>query len=135
MRQSEAAARSHIRRGIAGYITGFLLSLLLTMMAYFLVQLHLSTGHIAVTHEKLFALLALFAVTQFVVQAWYFLHLGEEQRPRWNALAFGFMLLVVVLFVGGSLWIMKHLDYHGRDGHQTDTYIIKDEGFGQHHDH
>lgn len=76
-------------------------SLLLTLGAYFLASHHLFA----------FALLPL-ACVQAAVQLIFFLHVGQEKKPRWNLLFFGFMLMVVLLVVVCSLWIMYHLNYN-----------------------
>lgn len=91
---------------VAGYISGFVLSVYLTLMAYLLV-IHRS-------HSVLWTagLLATLAFIQFMVQLFFFLHLGRETKPRWKLLAFGFMVGVVIILVYGSLWIMNNLDYH-----------------------
>ena len=58
-----------------------------------------------------------------------FLHLGQEDKPRYQLTAFNFMVLVVLILVFGSIWIMQNLDYHHADHiQQSDSYIIKDEG-------
>ena len=35
-----------------------------------------------------------------------------ESKPHWQTITFCFMLLVVFLVIGGSLWIMNNLDYN-----------------------
>lgn len=110
------------------YIAGFVLSLVLTLVAYSLVVNDLASGWTAI-----YIILTL-AVLQLAVQVVFFLHLGREQKPRWNLNVMLFAVMVVVILVGGSLWIMHNMNYH--HGHEkspseSDTYIIKDEGFGQ----
>jgi len=51
------------------------------------------------------------AVLQVLVHLRYFLHLDASSRMRWNVLALLFALLIMVLIVGGTLWIMTHLSY------------------------
>jgi cytochrome o ubiquinol oxidase operon protein cyoD len=41
----------------------------------------------------------------------YFLHLDTSSTARWNVLAIIFTLIIMVLFVGGTLWIMYNLNY------------------------
>lgn len=88
------------------YVIGFVLSLIATVSAYSLVvQNHY-------TKPALLALISVLAVAQFVVQVVFFLHLGHEKSPRWRLVAFGFMILFVLIIVIGSLWIMDNLNYH-----------------------
>jgi cytochrome o ubiquinol oxidase operon protein cyoD len=91
---------------MATYVVGFVLSVLLTLVAFWLVGRHLISGATA-----LFAIFSL-ALIQFCVQVLCFLHLGEDKRPRYKIMAFLFMVLVVVILAGGSLWIMNNLNYH-----------------------
>jgi cytochrome o ubiquinol oxidase operon protein cyoD len=93
------------RRTLIGYVTGFALSLLLTVTAYMSVVNHASVGWTAV------GVIVGLGVVQLLVQLLFFLHLGEESRPRLNLVVFLFMLLVLGIVVGGSLWIMHNLNY------------------------
>lgn len=108
------------------YLTGFAASLVLTVLAFLLVGRH------ALGRKMLIGVIMLLALTQFLVQAIYFLHLGRETKPRWKLAAFVFMIGIVLTIVVGSLWIMANLDSrHGMTPTQTDKYIINDEGAGQ----
>lgn len=89
---------------IQSYVVGFVLSLILTFCAYFIVSSSILYG------ETLDFTIAGLCVTQVVVQLLFFLNLGNETNT-WNLSAFFFMLLVVGIIVGGSLWIMHNLDY------------------------
>jgi cytochrome o ubiquinol oxidase operon protein cyoD len=62
-----------------------------------------------------FITLGSLAFVQVIIQLIFFLHLGEEESPRWNLISFLFMVGVVFIIVAGSLWIMFNLDY--RMGH------------------
>ena len=48
---------------------------------------------------------------QGILQLIYFFHIGLEQKPHWNLLMLFFMIVVVFLVIGGSLWIMHNLYY------------------------
>ncbi|MCI0560443.1 MAG: hypothetical protein MN733_18305, partial [Nitrososphaera sp.] len=49
------------------------------------------------------------AMVQLFVQLELFLHLSHS--PRLHRAVFAFAALLVVIIVGGSLWIMNNLDY------------------------
>ena len=89
---------------LKNYVIGFISSIALTLAAYFLTYYH------AAGRGMLFFLLGLLALTQFVVQLIYFLHVGKEFSPKYKLMVTGFMILVVVIVVGGSLWIMFNLN-------------------------
>lgn len=110
------------------YIIGFVSSLFLTLIVFGLVMQHVETRHVAIGHEVLVPAIIILAITQLIVQLVCFLHLGRESKPRYNLTVFAFMLLVVVLLVGGSLWIMTNLDYHGMHNKNVEEEIIHDEG-------
>lgn len=111
---------------VSSYITGFGLSLVLTLGAYSLVKIHLSSGHTILSDIYLLYLLAILAIVQLFVQLIFFLHLNRETKPRLNRLILAFAGLVVVVIVGGSIWIMTNLNYH-MPANQSDKMIIKDE--------
>lgn len=108
------------------YLIGFVLSLLFTLVPYWLVTRDVTSGNLL-----LFGL-ALFAVLQVFVQLIFFLHLGKEKRPRWQSIAFASMVLVVVIVVFGSLWIMNNLDYNMMPSHEVDQYIQHEEAITPH---
>lgn len=114
---------------LKGYIVGFVLSLLLTIVAYLFVYEHTSSQHGMFAHELLVPLLAVFALSQFVVQLVFFLHLGTERRPRWKQLVFWFMIVVVLILVVGSLWIMQNLNYNMMSPEETTNYMKDHQGF------
>ena len=85
------------------YITGFILSLILTLASYFAV-----VNHAPVTA---FVILGL-AFVQFIVQLIYFLHLGQGQDGSWNLVIFFSTVGIIFILVVGSIWIMNHLNYN-----------------------
>lgn len=87
------------------YILGFLFSVALTLLSYFLVEKQLLTG------STLIATILGLGFVQAVVQLVFFLHLGNEPKPRLNLMLFLFMLLILCVVVVGSLWIMGNLNY------------------------
>jgi cytochrome o ubiquinol oxidase operon protein cyoD len=100
---------------LTAYITGFVLSLVLTVLPLALLRMHEAGGHAFPTHEMLYAAFVLFAILQLLVQLFFFFHMDEEARPRWNLTALCFALLVVTIVVGGTLWIMHNLSHMQHD--------------------
>lgn len=93
------------RGTFTSYVTGFILSVVLTGLAFWLVM----NGSLS----KMSLLIAIFAaaIAQILVHLHYFLHLGSSSTARWNILSLIFTVLIMILFVGGSLWIMYSLNY------------------------
>ena len=108
--------------GVIAYVTGFIISLLLTLVAYYLVASKSVAG------STLVGLLLVLAVTQLMVQLYFFLHLGREEKPKWNLQMGLFAAMVVVILVIGSLWIMSNLEYNMHSPSEIDKEMIKDEG-------
>lgn len=109
-------------RSLLIYTIGFICSMALTLAAYWLVVTHVLQSRVLVA-----AIISL-AIVQLFAQMVFFLHLGQEARPRLNLLLFGFMAAVLMIMVVGSLWIMNHLNYHMMQGSELTNYIINDEG-------
>lgn len=93
------------------YLVGFAASLVLTGMSFFVVYMHLQNEHVSPTHEAAAIALVVLAVSQFLVQVHFFLHVGQDSRRRWDLVLFIFALIVVGIVVGGTLWIMYHLSH------------------------
>lgn len=109
---------------VATYIAGFVLSVVLTLVAYVL-----AVNHALSSRELVIGAVVVLAVVQFVVQMVFFLHLGRErQRPRWNLVVFGFMSVVLCILLLGTLWIMWSLNYHMAP-EELERAIIEDEGY------
>jgi len=97
---------SGARRGSRkSYTLGFILSVILTVVAFGAVM----SG--ALNRPTVLACIAIAAIAQILVHLHYFLHLDSSSSARWNILAMVFAVLIMLLFVIGSLWIMYHLNY------------------------
>ena len=73
------------------------------------------------------AALAVLAITQLLVQLVFFLHIDKERKPRWNLAVLLFAALIVFIIVGGSLWIMYHLNYN-MSPQQMNQYMLQQDG-------
>lgn len=96
-----AASHSTLR----GYLTGFVLSVVLTAVPFWLVMAKV----IASPSLLAFVILGLAAV-QIVVHMVYFLHMNARSEGGWTMLALIFTLVLVVITLSGSLWVMFHLN-------------------------
>ena len=88
------------RGSLKSYLTGFVLSLILTAIPFALVM----SG--ALSSSATLAGIFSAGIVQILVHLHYFLHLDTSSAARWNVLAMIFTLLIMALFVGGTLWIM-----------------------------
>lgn len=87
---------------LKSYVIGFLLSLILTIIPLVLVLNDWVEGTAA------YIVLLGSAVLQFVVQLFFFMHLKEEKKPRYNLMVLIFGLVILLTIVGGSMWIMAY---------------------------
>jgi len=103
---------------LKNYVIGF------TLSAYLLVVNHAVSGKWALA-----IVVGALALIQFVVQITLFLHLGQEAKPKFKLLVFSFMLLVVIILVGGSIWIMYNLNYRQQlTPSQVNQYLKSQDG-------
>lgn len=104
------------------YILGFVLSVVLTLVPLGALWLHEYVDHQYPSHGAMYGLFVLCALLQLFVQLYFFLHMGEERRPRLNLGALSLALVVVFILVGGTLWIMRELEVRG---HAASTPFIE----------
>lgn len=93
------------RGSLKSYLTGFVLSLILTAIPFALVLS--GTWSSSATLAGIFSA----GIVQILVHLYYFLHLDTSSAARWNLVAMIFSVLIMVLFVGGTIWIMYNLYY------------------------
>lgn len=94
------------RRALRSYVTGFVLSIILTLIPYFIVVKHMFGN------QNLILAAVLFGVSQLLVQVIFFLHLSKKSKPLWNMIVLAFTIFVVLFLVIGSMWIMYNLNYN-----------------------
>lgn len=87
---------------LKSYVIGFVLSLVLTAIPLLVVLNDWLEGTAAVI------VLLGAAVLQFVVQLVFFMHLREEEKPRYNLMVLLLGITILVFIVGGSIWIMAY---------------------------
>jgi cytochrome o ubiquinol oxidase operon protein cyoD len=92
----------HANHGsLRGYLTGFVLAAVLTVIAFWLVM-----GDVFASRElTIFAVLGL-AVVQIIVHMIFFLHLNTRSEQGWNMLALIFTAVLVIIVLGASIWVV-----------------------------
>jgi len=89
---------------VGGYVTGFVLSVILTAIPFWLVMGKVFPSSTTTT----FVILA-FAMVQIYVHMVFFLHMTSKAEGGWTWMSLIFMVVLVVITLSGSLWIMYHL--------------------------
>ena len=96
---------SHPQASRRVYLIGFALSAGLTFIPFWLVM----TGALQSAAATAAIVVAL-AVIQIVVHTICFLHVNSRAEGGWTLLAYIFTGVLVLITIGGSLWIMYHLN-------------------------
>jgi cytochrome o ubiquinol oxidase operon protein cyoD len=90
---------------LGGYLTGFVLSVFLTAIPFWLVM-----GKVFDKSSTTAVAILLIGAVQIVVHMIYFLHMNAKSEGGWNMLSLMFTLTLVVITLTGSLWVMFHLN-------------------------
>lgn len=88
-----------------GYATGFILSVLLTAIPFWLVM-----GKVLPSPKMTGFVILAFAAVQMVVHMVYFLHMNAKVEGGWSMLALLFTIALVVIMLAGSVWVMYHMN-------------------------
>jgi cytochrome o ubiquinol oxidase subunit IV len=94
-----------IHATFGGYMTGFVLAVILTVIPFWLVM-----GHVIEKSSTAAVVILALAAIQIVVHMIYFLHMNAKSEGGWNMLALVFTIVLVVITLSGSIWIMYHLN-------------------------
>ena len=125
---------------LATYLTGFVFALLLTLLAFGLVIV--GRGYSLEPIDKVLGIFSygevitgkmprhliivgviVLAILQISVHLRYFLHLSFGSPQNWNLQAILFALFIIIIMVGGTLWIMNDLNGHMLQGSSVGAAI------------
>ena len=90
--------------GVGGYVIGLALATLLTIVSFFV------AGTSLVWQPSIPVALAVLAIAQMGVHLVFFLHITTGPDNTNNVMALAFGVLIVLLVLGGSLWIMSRMN-------------------------
>jgi cytochrome o ubiquinol oxidase operon protein cyoD len=111
---AHAADHAHVMHGESehqghgsrrSYVVGFLLSVVLTAIPFWLVM----TGALGDRQATVLVIIGM-AVVQILVHTVCFLHVNTRSEGGWTLLAYAFAAVMVLIVIAGSLWIMYHLN-------------------------
>jgi cytochrome o ubiquinol oxidase subunit IV len=91
---------------LIGYVVGLGLAILLTATSFFV------AGTDLVWQPSIPVAIIVLAIAQMGVHLVFFLHITTGADNTNNVLALAFGILIVVLVIGGSLWIMANLNHN-----------------------
>jgi cytochrome o ubiquinol oxidase subunit IV len=88
---------------LKGYVTGFVLSVILTAIPFWLVMAHV------IVDSRVAGLVVMgIGFIQIIVHMVYFLHMNTKSEGGWTMLALIFTIVMVVITLAGSIWVMYH---------------------------
>jgi len=98
----------------SGYMTGFVLSVILTAIPFWLVMAKVITER-----NTAVMVLGAFAVVQILVHMVYFLHMNGKIEGGWTLLATIFTVVFVAITISGTLWVMYNMNANMMPDHPT----------------
>lgn len=87
------------------YLTGFVLSVILTAIPFWLVMGKVLPSPVVTT-----LVILVFAMIQVVVHMVYFLHMNAKSEGGWNLIALIFTAVLLVIVLAGTLWVMHNMN-------------------------
>ena len=95
------------------YIVGFVLSVALTVVPFWVVL-----GEVQIS--LFWALMIIFGLgaIQIMVHVYYFLHVTVQAEEGWQAMSLLFTAILLVIILAGSIWVMFHLHENMMPAHE-----------------
>lgn len=87
------------------YMTGFILSVILTAIPFWLVM-----GDVLDSKTATVTAIMILGGIQIIVHMIYFLHMNSKSEGGWTMMALIFTIVILVIALSGSLWVMHHLN-------------------------
>ncbi len=123
--ESHTTSKTNSEHGATGsYIIGYILSLIFTLIPYFMVVNKYLEG------TALLVTILSIAVLQMIIQLVFFLHLGRGPKPFYNIVFFFATAGVIVITIGASLFIMNNL-YRNMSPEEVTQRQAQREGISQ----
>lgn len=115
-------SHDHEREGphstFSGYMTGFVLSIILTAIPFWLVM-----AKVIADRNTAVLVLGGFAVIQILVHMVYFLHMNGKVEGGWTLLSTIFTVVFVAITIAGTLWVMFHMNTNMMPDHPVPTAL------------
>jgi len=89
----------------SGYMIGFMASVILTAIPFWLVM-----GDVLSSRNATVVVILGFALVQILVHMIYFLHMNFHSEGGWNMLSLIFTVVLLFITLAGSLWVMYHMN-------------------------
>lgn len=103
------------------YAIGFILSVILTAIPFFLVM-----NKVFDKSSTTAAVILGFAAVQVIVHMIYFLHMNGKVEGGWSILATLFTLVLLLIVLSGSIWVMYHMNANMMPGMGNGVHNMND---------
>jgi len=103
------------------YAIGFILSVILTAIPFWLVMTH----QFEKSSTTAIVVLA-FAAIQVVVHMVYFLHMNGKAEGGWSMLSTIFTVVLLFIVLSGSIWVMYHMNKNMMPSMGNDVHNMQD---------
>ena len=108
----------HAQPTMKSYAVGFVLSVILTAIPFWLVMAKVIEGR-----STAVLVLGAFAVVQILVHMYYFLHMNSKMEGGWSLLSTIFTVVFVAIAIAGTLWVMFHMNANMMPHHDHDAPV------------
>lgn len=98
-----------MNRELSFRFTGFIISLVLTLAAYFII---LNPEFFNSNVKTSIIIIFILALVQSLVQLIFFINVWKEEGALWNLGIFISTVSIIFIVIFFSIWIMNHLNYH-----------------------
>lgn len=95
-----------VGQALTAYGVGLAFAVLLTAVSFYISDSNL------VWRPSIPVALVVLAIAQMGVHVVFFLHITTGPENTNNVMALAFGVMIVLLIVGGSIWIMAHMNHH-----------------------
>ena len=109
-------------KSVMKYCIGAVLAGFLTAVIYVIV-----VADVIPNVTALVAVILLFALVQLCLQLYFFLHITDEEKPRWKSFSLWYVIAMLLIVVVGSIWVMRNMDYNmGMTPEQMQKYMLEE---------
>lgn len=98
---------------LKSYIIGFVLSVILTVIPFWMVMADVLENHVV----AIFIIFVLGGI-QMIVHIHYFLHVTIKAEAGWQIMSLGMTILLLVIVLSGSIWVMFNLEENMMPAHE-----------------
>ena len=111
MSSSKTGPGGQAHGSVKEYVTGLILSIVLTIIPFYLVM----SGAGSDTFTVVAIVVA--AIAQVLVQMVFFLHMNGSSGQTWLTISAVYALFILLFVIVGSMWIFEHLNHNMLMGH------------------